>query len=117
MALVNHAGLGNELYRMGTVATVLPGKQTLERAWFYGLRMAAHYIGLSTQVKIHVRSTRAWEAWVHGKHSHEFHDLEQLVTIDQRKQVNSQSQMPTGIMTDSNGIAPTCRGDPAQTSG
>ena len=26
---------------MGTVATVLPGKQTLERAWFYGPRGSA----------------------------------------------------------------------------
>lgn len=98
--------MGNELYRKGTVATVLPGHQTLERAWFYGLRMAAHYINLSTQVKIHVMSTRAWEAWVQGKHGHQFHDLEQLVTIDQRRQVQALSismqqvrQMPTGVMT------------------
>lgn len=40
--------------------------------------MAAHYIDLSTQVKIHVMLTKAREAWVHGKHGHNF---QQLVTI------------------------------------
>eukprot|EP00913_Durusdinium_trenchii_P035843 g33540.t2 len=106
VALVQHAGLGQELYRLGVVATVLPGHQSLERAWYYGLRMAAHYINLSTQVKFHVLSAKAWEAWVQGKHDHIFHDLGSLVTPEQKKQVKALSitmqqirQMPTGHMT------------------
>ena len=105
VALVQHAGLGQELYRLGVVATVLPGHQSLERAWYYGLRMAAHYINLSTQVKFHVLSAKAWEAWVQGKHGYIFHDLGSLVTPEQRKQVKALSitmqqirQMPIGHM-------------------
>lgn len=68
--------------------------------------MAAHYINLSEQIRFHVLSTKAWEAWVHGKHDHIFHDLASLVTHDQRQQIkalciNMQQvrQMPKGTMT------------------
>lgn len=58
VALVRHTNVGGELYRQGAVIAVLPGKQTLERA-FYGLRMAAHYVDLSSMLGIQVLSVRA----------------------------------------------------------
>ena len=106
VALVQHAKLGEELYRLGVVATILPGHQSLERAWYYGLRMAAHYIKLSEQIRFHILSTKAWEAWVHGKHDHIFHDLASLVTADERHQIKALcltmqqvKQMPKGALT------------------
>lgn len=73
------------------IAAVLPGKQTQERAWYYGLRMVAHYVDLNTPVRIHVLSVKAWEAWVQGKHQDLFSDLSQLVTWDQRQRVRALS--------------------------
>ena len=66
-----------------------PAKQAMERAWFYGLRMVAHYADLSNLVRIHALSKGAWEAWVHGKHSEAFYDLNQLVTLDWIKGIAS----------------------------
>lgn len=78
----------------GAVTTVLPGKQSLERAWFFGLRLTAHYVDLTRQVKVQALSTRAWEAWVHGKHRHTFFDLNKLVTADQRSRIKSLDHEP-----------------------
>lgn len=103
VAIVHHTLVGNELYRKGAVTTVLPGHQTLDRAWFYGLRLIAHYFDLRMQVRVQVLSTKAWEAWTHGKHNDVFLDLNQLVSIDQRSRIQpvsiSQKQineMPPG---------------------
>ena len=84
VAIVHHTLIDGQLYRKGAVATILPGRQSLERAWFYGLRMIAHYVDLQLQIKVQVLSTRAWEAWVHGKHQESFFDLNELITHDQR---------------------------------
>ena len=70
IAIVHHVLLGGQLHRQGAVVTVLPGKQSWERAWFYGIQMAAHYVNLQNPVVVHVSSTRAWEAWTQSKHGH-----------------------------------------------
>lgn len=68
VALVHHTHIGGELYRQGAVITVLPGKQSMERAWFYGLRMVAYYVDLTGIVKntcfvsASMGSLGSWEA-------------------------------------------------------
>ena len=44
------------MYRMGAISTVLPGKQSVARAWYYGLRVIAHYVDLQSMVRVHVLS-------------------------------------------------------------
>ena len=61
------------------------------RAWYYGLRMIAHYVGLTTPVRVYVMSVKAWQAWVMGKHQEHFFDLSSLVTWDQRQRVRALS--------------------------
>ena len=107
VAIVRHTLIDGQLYRKGAVTTVLPGRQSLERAWFYGLRMIAHYVDLQIQLKVQVLSTRAWEAWVHGKHKESFFDLNELITHDQRCRIRPLSltqqqinDMPTGLCPD-----------------
>ena len=51
VALVHHTLVDGELMRKGAVTTVLPGKQSPDRAWFYGLRLIAHYVQLDMQVR------------------------------------------------------------------
>ena len=84
VAIVHHTLIDGQLYRKGAVTTVLPGRQTQERAWFYGLRAIAHFVDLQTQLKVQVLSTKAWEAWVHGKHKESFFDINELIARDQR---------------------------------
>lgn len=84
VASVHHTLIDGEMFRKGAVTTVLLGTQSMERAWFYGLRLVAHYVDLRHQVVVQVLSTRASEAWVHGKHGEVFPDLINLVTHDQR---------------------------------
>lgn len=103
VALVHHTMVDGELMRKGAVTTVLPGKQSADRAWFYGLRLIAHYVQLDMQVRVQVLSRKAWEAWVHGRHSDVFLDLNQLVTHDQRSRIRPLSlshkqirEMPPG---------------------
>ena len=67
VATVHHTLVDGELYRNGAVTTVLPEQQSIDRAWFYGLRLIAHYVDMQMQVRVQVLSTKAWEAWVHGK--------------------------------------------------
>lgn len=57
VALVHRTRIDGELYRKGAVTTVLPGKQLLGRAWFYGLRLIA-CVDLSRQIMVQVLSTR-----------------------------------------------------------
>ena len=59
VSIVHHTQIGGQLYRQA----ILPGKQTWERAWFYGVRMAAHYVELQQRLVLHFQSTRAWEAF------------------------------------------------------
>lgn len=87
VAMVHHTLLGGQLYRQGAVVAILPGRQTWERAWFYGLRMIAHYVDLQQRVVVHVNSARAWEAWTQRKHRDNFHDLQELITLDQYKRI------------------------------
>ena len=79
--------LGGQLYRQGAVITVLPGRQSWERAWFYGVRMVAHYVNLQTPLVVHVSSTRAHEAWTQHKHKEVFYDMQDLITLDQRARI------------------------------
>ena len=106
VAIVHHTAFNGQLFRKGAVTTVLPGHQSLERAWFYGLRMIAHYVDLQMQVKVQVLSIRAWEAWVNGKHHERFYDLNSLVTPAQRSRIRPLSltrkqvnDMPPGPFT------------------
>lgn len=101
-----HTLIDGELYRKGAVTTVLPGHQSTDRAWFYGLRLISHYVDLQVQVGVHVMSTKAWEAWVHGKHVDSFYDLQSLVSHDHRSRIrplilNQQQvkEMPPGPYT------------------
>ena len=87
VSIVHHTQIGGQLCRQGAVVAILPGKQTWERAWYYGLRMAAHYVDLQQRLVLHVQSTRAWEAWQNGKHSDLFHDLRGLITWDQKQRI------------------------------
>ena len=91
VALVHHTQVDGELYRKGAVTTVLPGIQSMERAWFYGLRLMAHYLDLSKKVVAQVLSVRAWEGWVQHKHKEVFHVLNNLVTHDQRSRIQPMS--------------------------
>ena len=106
VAIVHHTAFNGQLFRKGAVTTVLPGHQSMDRAWFYGLRMIAHYVDLHLQVKVQVLSIRAWEAWVNGKHKERFYDLNSLVTPDQRSRIRPLSltrkqvnDMPPGPFT------------------
>ena len=106
VALVHHTHLNGDLFRKGAVTTVLPGKQSIERAWFYGLRLIAHYLDLSKKVVVQVLSVRAWEAWVKGRRAETFFDLNNLVTADQRQRIQPLSltlkqvnEMPKGVYT------------------
>ena len=100
VALVHHTLVDGELMRKGAVTTVLPGKQSTDRAWFYGLRLIAHLSNWTRKCKY------AWEAWVHGRRSDVFLDLNQLVTHDQRSRIRPLSlshkqvnEMPPGPYT------------------
>ena len=62
VTIVHHTIFAGEMFRMGAVTTVLPGKQTQDRVWFYGMRMVAHYVHLSIPVRVHVSSVKAWNA-------------------------------------------------------
>ena len=106
VAVVHHAQVDGALYRKGAVTTVLPGAQSLERAWFYGLRLMAHYLDLSKKVVVQVLSVRAWEGWMKQKHREVFHDLRNLVTPDQQARIQPMSltlkqinDMPGGPFT------------------
>ena len=91
VALVHRAQVDGVLYRKGAVTTVLPGAQSLERAWYYGLRLMAHYLDLSKKVVVQVLSVRAWEGWMKHKHREVFHDLSNLVMHDQRSRIQPMS--------------------------
>ena len=60
VTIVRHTIFAGEMFRMGAVLTVLLGKQSQCRAWYYGLRMIAHYVDLTTPVRIYVMSVKAW---------------------------------------------------------
>ena len=87
VAIVHHVQLGGQLFRQGAVITVLPGRQSWERAWYYGVRMVAHYVDLQSPLVVHVSSTRAHEAWTQYKHKDVFHDLQNLISLDQRARI------------------------------
>ena len=87
VSIVHHTQLGGQLYRQGAVIAILPGKQSWERAWYYGLRMIAHYVSLQQRLVVHVQSTRAWECWQQNKHAEVFHDLRDLITWDQKQRI------------------------------
>ena len=61
VAIVHHTLVDGELYRKGAVTTVLPEQQSTDRAWYYGLRMLAHYVDLQLQVRVQILSTKAWK--------------------------------------------------------
>ena len=87
VAIVHHTQIGGQLYRRGAVVAILPGTQSWERAWYYGIRMVAHYVDLHQRIILHVQSTRAWEAWQQNRHAEVFHDLRELITLDQKSRV------------------------------
>ena len=87
VAIVHHVQLGGQLYRQGAVITVLPGRQSWERAWFYGIRMVAHYVDLQMPLVVHVSSTCAHEAWTQYKHKDVFYDMQNLISLDQRARI------------------------------
>ena len=89
VAIVHHTQIGGQLYRQGAVVAILPGKQTWERAWMYGLRMIAHYVDVRQRQVVHAQSTRAWQAWQHGQHKDSFHDIQTHVMHDQRMQIKA----------------------------
>lgn len=77
VALVHYTLITGELHRKG--ACFLG-----DRFWRGHGSMGAL---LHTQVKVQDLSTRAWEAWAHGKNKETFHDLNNLVTVDQRSKI------------------------------
>ena len=87
VAVVQHTMIDGELYRKGAVTTILPGQQSSDRAWYYGLRLISHYVDLHVPVRVHLQSRKAWEAWVHSRHNDHFHDLQSLVTHDHRSRI------------------------------
>ena len=89
VTIVHHTIFAGEMFRMGAISTVLPGRQTQARAWYYGLRMIAHYVDLTVPTRAHVLSVKAWQAWVSGRHHEHFYDLAGLVTWDQRQRVRA----------------------------
>ena len=99
ITLLHHTLFGGEMYRMGAISTVLPGKQSVARAWYYGLRMIAHYVDLQSMVRVHVLSVKAWQGWVKGRHHETFHDLAELVTWDQRQRIRALSMTQQQINT------------------
>ena len=106
VALVHHTMIDGELYRKGAVTAILPGQQSSDRAWYYGLRLISHYVDLHVPVRVHLQSRKAREAWVHSRHKDHFHDLQCLVTHDHRSRIRplhlTQQQiqeMPPGPFT------------------
>ena len=99
ITLLHHTLFGGEMYRMGAISTVLPGKQSVARAWYYGLRMIARYVDLQSMVRVHVLSVKAWQGWVKGRHHETFHDLAELVTWDQRQRIRALSVTQQQINT------------------
>ena len=99
VTLLHHTLFAGEMYRMGAISTVLPGKQTVARAWYYGLRMIAHYVDLQSMVRVHVLSVKAWQGWVKGRHHETFFDLAELVTWDQRQRIRALSVTQQQIKT------------------
>ena len=91
VTIVHHTIFAGEMFRMGAISTVLPGKQTQARAWYYGLRLIAHYVDLTVPTRVHVMSVKAWQGWVMGKHQDHFFDLAALVNWDQRQRVRALS--------------------------
>ena len=99
VTLLHHTLFAGEMYRIGAISTVLPGKQTVARAWYYGLRMIAHYVDLQSMVRVHVLSVKAWQGWVKGRHHETFYDLAELVTWDQRQRIRALSVTQQQIKT------------------
>ena len=97
VAVVHHVLIGGQLYRQGAVITILPGTQSWARAWYYGIRMVAHYVNLQQPVVVHVSSTTAWEAWTQSRHREVFFDFNDLISLDQRQRIKvlaiSQAQL------------------------
>ena len=87
VALVRQTMVDGELYRKRAVTTILPGQQSVDRAWYYGLRLISHYVDMQMQVRVHLQSRKAWEAWVPGRHTEVFYDLHCLVTHDHRSRI------------------------------
>lgn len=87
MAVVHHTLKDGELHRLGCITAILPYEQSFQRAWFYALRVAGHFVDLSDDVCIHVMSALAFEAWNKQKHMSTFWDLSCLVTVDQRARI------------------------------
>lgn len=52
--------------------------------WFYGLRIAGHFVDLSEDVRMHVMSTKAFDGWNKQRHGANFWDLNCLVTLEER---------------------------------
>ena len=106
VALVHHTMIDGELYRKGAVTMILPGHQSADRAWYYGLRLISHYVDMQLPVRAHVQARKAWEAWVNGRYTADFYDLQCLVTHDHRSRIkplllNQQQikEMPPGPYT------------------
>ena len=99
VTLLHHTLFAGEMYRMGAISTVLPGKQPVARAWYYGLRMIAHYVDLQSMVRVHVLNVKAWQGWVKGRHHETFYDLAELVTWDQRQRIRALSVTQQQINT------------------
>ena len=99
VTILHHTIFGGEMYRMGAISTVLPGRQTRDRACYYALRMIAHYVDLTNMVRVHALSVKAWQAWVKGHHYDQFHDLANLVTWDQRQRIRALSVTQKQIST------------------
>lgn len=87
VSIVHHTQIGGQLYRQGAVVAILPGRQSWERAWYYGLRMIGHYVSLHQRIVVHVQSSRAWEAWQQNKHTEVFYDLTCLIPWDQKQRI------------------------------
>ena len=67
VSVVHHTLQQGELYRLGCITAVLPGSQSYQGGWFYGLRIAVHFVDLAGEVKIHVASTQAFDAWTKSR--------------------------------------------------
>lgn len=84
VSVVHHTLKDGELYHLGCITAVVPYGQSFPRAWFYGLRIAVHFVALSEDVRIRAMSTQAFEAWNKQKHNGVFWDLNCLVTPHHR---------------------------------
>lgn len=49
--------------------------------------MVAHYVDLPQRITLHVQSVRAWEAWQQAKNAEVFHDLRELIILDQKSRI------------------------------